>query len=148
MGLMDVLKGMQHGPHGQPRPGGTGAGTVTGMWPITMAILGLLAYKAVKSWGGGQQEAPAGAGRPAYPPAGGNVKVAAPEASGGGLSDLLKGGLGGLLAGGAAGSILGGGLNDLLQQLQQACLHEDAHSWIGREHNKRSAPNELSNDFH
>src|SRR5712672_3057715 len=75
-----------------------------------MAILGLLAYKAVKSLGGGQQEAPAGAGRPPYPPAGGNVKVAAPEASGGGLSDLLKGGLGGLgglLAGGTAGSVLG-----------------------------------------
>src|SRR5260370_40034794 len=97
MGLMDVLKGMQHGPHGQPPPGGTGtgtgAGTGTGMSPITMAILGLLAYKAVKSFGGGPQEAPAGAGRAPYPPAGGNVKLAAPEASGGGLSDLRKGGL-------------------------------------------------------
>src|SRR5260370_25170294 len=150
MGLMDVLKGMQHGPHGQPPPSGTGTGTGTGtgMSPITMAILGLLAYKAVKSFGGGQQEAPAGAGRAPYPPAGGNVKVAAPEASGGALSDLLKGGLGGLLAGGAAGSILGGGLNDLLKQLQPSRHHEEATSWIGREHNKRSAPNELSNDFH
>jgi len=118
------------------------------MSPITMAILGLLAYKAVKSFGGGQQEAPAGAGRAPYPPAGGNVKVAAPEASGGGLSDLLKGGLGGLgglLAGGAAGSILGGGLNDLLKQLQQSGLHEETNSWVGSGPNKTIAPNDLAN---
>jgi len=57
MGLMDVLKGMQYGPHGAPRSGtgsgtgtgtGSSAGTGTGMSPITMAILGLLAYKALK----------------------------------------------------------------------------------------------------
>jgi uncharacterized protein YidB (DUF937 family) len=57
MGLMDVLKGMQYGPHGAPRTGtgsgtgtgtGSSAGTGTGMSPITMAILGLLAYKALK----------------------------------------------------------------------------------------------------
>ena len=149
MGLIDVLKGMQHGPHGQPPPTGTGTstGTGTGMSPITMAILGLLAYKAVKSFGGGQQEAPAGAGRAPYPPAGGNVKVAAPEASGGGLSDLLKGGLGGLgglLAGGTAGSILGGGLNDLLKQLQHSGLHEETNSWVGSGPNKTIAPNDLA----
>jgi uncharacterized protein YidB (DUF937 family) len=150
MGLMDVLRGMQHGPHGQPPPtgSGSGTGTGTGMSPITMAILGLLAYKAVKSMGGAQQEAPAGAdagaGRLPYPPASGNVKVAAPEASGGGLSDLLKGGLGGLLAGGTAGSILGGGLNDLLKQLQQSGLHEEANSWIGSGPNKTIAPNDLA----
>jgi uncharacterized protein YidB (DUF937 family) len=111
-----------------------------------MAILGLLAYKAVKSMGGAQQEAPAGAGagRLPYPPAGGNVKAAAPEASGGGLSDLLKGGLGGLLAGGTAGSILGGGLNDLLKQLQQSGLREEANSWIGSGPNKTIAPNDLA----
>src|SRR5215510_7299947 len=126
MGLMDVLKGMQHGPHGQPPPTPpSGSGSAgTGMSPITMAILGLLAYKAMRSFGGGQTEAPAGAGRPPYPPAGGNIRVAAPEDSGGGLGDLLKGGLGGLLAGGAAGSILGGGLNDLLKQLQDSGHHE------------------------
>ncbi len=117
------------------------------MSPITMAILGLLAYKAVKSFGGGQQEAPAGAGRAPYPLAGGNVKVAAPEASGGGLSDLLKGGLGGLgglLAGGTAGSVLGGGLNDLLKQLQQSGHHEETNSWVGSGPNKTIAPNDLA----
>ncbi len=40
MGLLDVLNGMQQGPRGA-RSGG-------GMSPITMAILALLAYKAVK----------------------------------------------------------------------------------------------------
>ena len=147
MGLMDVLRGMQHGPHGQPPSGGTGtgSGTGTGMSPITMAILGLLAYKAVKSIGGAQQEAPAGAGRSPAPPASGNVNVATREEAGGGLSDLLKGGLGGLLGGGAAGSILGGGLNDLLKQLQQSGLHEEANSWIGSGPNKTIAPNDLAN---
>ena len=46
MGLMDVLKGMQNGPHGQRGPS-AGSG---GMSPITMAVLGLLAYKALKSF--------------------------------------------------------------------------------------------------
>src|SRR5713101_7307216 len=147
MGLMDVLKGMQHGPHGQPplgQPPLGGGSASTGMSPITMAILGLLAYKAVKSFGGGQPEAPAGGGRPPYPQAGGNVKVATPEESGGGLGDLLKGWLGGLLAGGAAGSILGGGLNDLVKQLQQRGLGDAADSWIGAGPNKTIAPNDLA----
>ena len=50
MGLIDVLNGMQNGPRGQRAPG-TGSG---GMSPIAMAILGLLAFKAVKSFTGGQ----------------------------------------------------------------------------------------------
>ena len=44
MGIIDVLNGMQNGPRGQ-RDTSSGSG---GMSPITMAILGLLAYKAVK----------------------------------------------------------------------------------------------------
>jgi uncharacterized protein YidB (DUF937 family) len=115
------------------------------MSPITMAILGLLAYKAMKSFGGEQGAAPSPAGRAPSPPAGGNVQVATAEEAGGGLADLLRGGLGGLLAGGAAaGSILGGGLNDLLKQLQQSGLHEEANSWIGTGPNKTIAPNDLA----
>jgi uncharacterized protein YidB (DUF937 family) len=78
MGLMDVLRGMQYGPHGQPgsRSGtgsGTGTGTGstgstgstgTGMSPITVAILGLLAYKALKSITHQSEPAPAGGPRP------------------------------------------------------------------------------------
>jgi len=150
MGLMDVLNGMQNGPHGRPAPGSASSG---GMSPITMAILGLLAYKAIKSFGGGQPSAtPSGAGRPApYPPAGGNINAGMPGApgggglGGGGIGDLLKGGLGGLLAGGAAGSILGGGLNDLVKQLQQKGLGDAANSWIGTGPNKPVGPNDLAN---
>ena len=56
MGLLDVLNGMQNGPRGQ-RTSGSGSG---GMSPITMAVLGLIAYKAIKSFSGGQSSAPAG----------------------------------------------------------------------------------------
>src|SRR4029077_14198437 len=45
MGLLDVFNGMQNGPRGNRGLGG-------GMSPITMALLGLLAYKAVKSFRG------------------------------------------------------------------------------------------------
>jgi len=144
LGLMDVIKGMQHGPHGQPAPSPGSGSAGTGMSPIAMAILGLLAYKAMKSFGGGQPDAPSGAGRPPYPPAGGNIDVRTREESSGGLGDLLKGGLGGLLAGGAAGSILGGGLNDLVKQLQQRGLGDAANSWIGTGPNKAVAPNDLA----
>jgi uncharacterized protein YidB (DUF937 family) len=142
MGLMDVLNGMRHGPHGQPGPSSGGAGG--GMSPITMAILGLLAYKAMKSFGGGQPDTPSAADRAAYPPDRGNVDVGMPGGSGGGLGDLLKGGLGGLLAGGGAGSILGGGLNDLMRQLQQHGLGDAANSWIATGPNRAIDPNDLA----
>jgi uncharacterized protein YidB (DUF937 family) len=160
MGLMDVLRGMQHGPQGQPPYGPQGQPPPApqrggaGMSPVTMAILGLLAYKAMKSFGGEQSSAPSPAGgRPSQPP-GDDINVASGEdtggaataqETGGGLGGLLKGGLGGLLTGGAAGSILGGGLNDLVKQLQQSGLHEEANSWIGSGPNKTIAPNDLGN---
>ena len=47
MGLLDVLNGMQNGPHGQSTPSSqSGSG---GMSPMTMAILGLLAGGAAGS---------------------------------------------------------------------------------------------------
>jgi uncharacterized protein YidB (DUF937 family) len=148
---MDVLRGMQHGPHGQPTPSaGSPPSGGAGMSPITMAILGLLAYKAVKGLaGGGQAEAPGGAGRAPQPSAAGDVDVATRAETGGGetggtLADLFKGGLGGLLSGGAAGGILGGGLKDLLKQLQQSGLEDEAKSWIGTGPNKTIAPNDLA----
>jgi uncharacterized protein YidB (DUF937 family) len=137
MGLLDVLNGMQNGPRGQRDPSSSSGG----MSPITMAILGLLAYKAVKSFTGGQPST-----RPPSPgalPGGGSTTAGLPG-SGGGLGDLLKGGLGGLLAGGAAGSVLSGGLNDLLKQFQQSGHGETANSWIGTEPNKAISPNDLA----
>jgi len=134
MGLLDVLNGMQNGPRGQRDPSSSGGG----MSPITMAILGLLAYKAVKSFTGGQPSA--------QPPSPGALPAgsAGLPGSSGGLGDLLKGGLGSLLAGGAAGSVLSGGLNDLLKQFQQSGHSDTANSWVGTGPNKAISPNDLA----
>jgi uncharacterized protein YidB (DUF937 family) len=144
MGLADVLNGMQNGPRGQrtAAPGSSGGG----MSPMTMALLGLLAFKAIKSFTGGQPNA--APTKPGTQPAGTTVTPAgSPASSGstGGLGDLLKGGLGGLLAGGAAGSVVSGGLNDLLKQFQQNGHGEVAQSWIGSGPNKTISPDNLAN---
>ena len=143
MGLIDVLNGMQNGPHGQTDPNASPSAGSGGMSPITMAILGLLAYKAVKSFTGSQQPSPAPA-NPRVQPGVKPTSVNVPESSGG-LSDLMKGGLGGLLAGGAAGSILSGGLNDLLKQFQQNGQGDAVDSWVGTGPNKPIPPKDLAN---
>ncbi|CAN5904346.1 YidB family protein [soil metagenome] len=117
MGLLDVLTGMRNGPRG----GSSGSG---GMSPITMALMGLLAYKAVKGFS--SSSAPASG-------------MAAPR---GGLGDLLQGGLGGAGIGGLGG-ILSGGLGDLLKQFQGAGKAEVADSWVGAGENKPIAPADL-----
>jgi uncharacterized protein YidB (DUF937 family) len=173
MGLLDILNGMQNGPRGGSAPAGSEKSG--GMSPITMAILGLLAWKAMKHLTGGQA-APADAGHKADPAAlpnagggglgdllggvlggrsagggaGGGLGdllggVLGGRSAGGGLGDLLKGGLGGALAGGAAGSVLSGGLNDLLNQLQQGGHKDAADSWVSKGENKQIAPNDLAN---
>jgi len=137
MGLLDVLNGMQQGPRGPSNPDAQSSG---GMSPMTMAILGLLAWKAVKHLSGGQPGA-----SPAPAPAPGTVKAGMPGGGmGGGLGDVLKGGLGGLLAGGAAGSVISGGLGDLLKQLQQNGQGEAANSWVGTGPNKQISPGDLA----
>ncbi len=140
MGLLDVINGMQNGPRGQSTPAPTGKSG--GISPIAMAILGLLAFKAVKSFTGGQPSAqPASPGAPS---AAGGTANAGLSGNGGGLGDLLKGGLGGLLAGGAAGSVLSGGLNDLLKQFQQSGHSDTASSWVGTGPNKAISPSDLA----
>jgi uncharacterized protein YidB (DUF937 family) len=131
MGLIDVLNGMQNGPHG-PRGSSTGSGG--GMSPLTMAVLGLLAYKAVKSFTSQPGAAPAAPAAPG----------SSQSAGGGGLGDLLKNGLGGLLAGGAAGSVLSGGLNDLLKQFQQNGQGDVAKSWVDNGPNKAISTDDLA----
>ena len=114
MGLLDGILG------GGMRRGG-------GMSPITMALLGLLAYKTFKGknlsdmFGGGTT-------------AGGQA---------GGLGGLLQGGLGGLLGGGALGGILSGGLGDILKQFQTNGLGDKADSWVSTGENKPIQPTEL-----
>ena len=143
MGLLDVLNGMQNGPHGS-KDSAPAAQSSGGMSPMTMAILALLAYKAVKhvSSGSGTSTAPSTpASLPKTIPASlpnANTTAAA-AASGGGLGGLL----GGLLAGGAAGSVLSGGLGDLLKQLQDAGHGDTANSWVDTGPNKHIAPKDL-----
>jgi uncharacterized protein YidB (DUF937 family) len=131
MGLLDVLNGMQQGPRG---PSGPSAPSSGGMSPMTMAILGLLAWKAVKHLTASQ---PGAVPQPAPSSGGGGM--------GGGLGDVLKGPLGGLLAGGAAGSVISGGLGDVLKQLQQGGHSDTANSWVGKGDNKPIAPGDLAN---
>jgi uncharacterized protein YidB (DUF937 family) len=136
MGLLDVLNGMQNGPRGPSNPSAQSGG---GMSPMTMAILGLLAWKAVKHLTAGQ---PGASPAPTPAPTPGNSANAG--VPGGGLGGLLQGGLGGLLAGGAAGSVISGGLGDLLKQLQQNGHGETANSWVSPGPNKQIAPGDLA----
>jgi uncharacterized protein YidB (DUF937 family) len=92
---------MQNGPRGQRQPTPPGQGG--GMSPIMMALLGLLAYKAMKGFGGGG----ASAGTPPSLPPGTRTAE-----GGGGLGDILGGMLGGPR--GSAGAPGGGGLGDIL----------------------------------
>jgi uncharacterized protein YidB (DUF937 family) len=166
MGLLDILNGMQNGPRGRRQPdSGSGGG---GMSPLTMALLGLLAYKALKHFGGGQSAAPGGAGRPGTlpgtPPPGGTANAGG---SGGGLGDVLggllggkslptggkpgaslnemfPGGLGGLLGGAAAGGVLSGGLDKLIKEFQASGQGKVAQSWVGTGPNQEIAPGDLA----
>jgi uncharacterized protein YidB (DUF937 family) len=116
MGVFDILA-----PGGQRR----------GMSPIMMALMGLLAYKALK-----------GKNQPGTQPGTQGGAGATPSAGGGGLGDLLSGGLGGLLGGGVGGA-LSGGLSDLLKTFQQNGQGDKADSWVARGDNKPIAPTEL-----
>jgi len=131
MGLLDVLNGMQQGPRG---PSTTESQSEGGMSPMTMAILGLLAWKAIKHLTGDQSGT---APQPTPQPA--------PSSSGGDLGSTLKGALGGLLAGGAAGSVISGGVGELLKQLEQSGHGDTAKSWVSPGPNKSISPNDLAN---
>jgi uncharacterized protein YidB (DUF937 family) len=151
MGLLDVLNGMQNGPRGPSDPNAKSSG----MSPMTMAILGLLAWKAVKHLTAGSGQ-PSATPAPAPSPAGGStgglggalggvLGGGGGGLGGGGLGDILKGNLGGILGGAAAGSVISGGLGDLLKQLQQNGHSETANSWVSPGPNKQIAPGDLAN---
>jgi uncharacterized protein YidB (DUF937 family) len=139
MGLLDVLNGMQNGPRGPSNPS---ASAPSGMSPMTMAILGLLAWKAVKHLTANNATTQSPAPAPA-PSTGGGLGGMLGGA--GGLGDILKGNLGGILGGAAAGSVISGGLGDLLKQFQQNGHGETASSWVSPGPNKQIAPDDLAN---
>ena len=138
MGLLDVLNGMQQGPRGSSTPSTQSGG---GMSPMTMAILALLAWKAVKHMTapGAAPAAPSPGATPAAP-----SPSSPPSNTSGGLGDILKGPLGGLLGGAAAGSVISGGLGDLMKQLQQGGQSDAANSWVGKGPNKAISPGDLA----
>ncbi|MGJ4890892.1 YidB family protein [Bradyrhizobium sp. HKCCYLRH3099] len=146
MGLLDILNGMQNGPNGPSHPTTQKSG---GMSPMTMAILALLAWKAVKHFSQNGQQ-PNAAPAPVPPPQptghqGGPLGGALGGGLGGGLGNIIAGGLGGLLAGGAAGSVLSGGLGDLLRQFQEKGHGDTANSWVSPGENKPISPGDLAN---
>jgi len=142
MGLLDILTGMQNGPHGNQSQPGQKSG---GMSPLMMALVGLLAYKAFKgssgpapsmptSGGGGLGDILGGllGGRPSGMPSG----MPSPGAGSGGLGDVLAGGLG--------GSVLSGGLGNLIKQMQQNGYGRQAQSWVGHGENEAIPPDDLA----
>jgi uncharacterized protein YidB (DUF937 family) len=119
MGLMDILNGMQNGPRGQRQPTGSAPPSSGGMSPMMMALLGLLAYKAVKHIGGqpagsgdqtrlppGQPPSTGGQVRPTSAPSAGTIQAGSP--TGGGFGDIL-----GSLFGGGPSSVRQGGSTPL-----------------------------------
>lgn len=129
MGLLDNVLG------GGSRSGG-------GMSPITMALLGLLAYRTFQGKGRLAEmlgRSPANAGTTGQ---GGG--------QGGGLGGLLQGGglggmLGGLLggSGGTGGGAISQGLGDLVRQFEQKGHGDKAQSWVSTGSNTPVAPAEL-----
>jgi uncharacterized protein YidB (DUF937 family) len=144
MGLLDILTGMRNGPGGAPQPQAPSGGGGMPTW--MMALLGLLAYKAIKGGGlgnaiggGTQRESRDDRALPAGPQVvglsdilggmfgGGRPGMAPTSQTGGGLGDLLggalgggrgtQGGLGGILGGLLAGGAAGGVLNGGLRHL-------------------------------
>jgi uncharacterized protein YidB (DUF937 family) len=152
MGLLDVINGMQQGPRGPSTPSSQSSG---GMSPMTMAILGLLAWKTFKHLTASQPGAATPPPTPMPAPSGGSVAggggglagggLTGGGLTGGGLGDILKGPLGGMLGGAAAGSVISGGLGDLLKQFQQGGHGETANSWVGGGPNKAISPGDLAN---
>jgi uncharacterized protein YidB (DUF937 family) len=133
MGLLDIIHGMENGPHGQRQPPSPGTTTGGGMSKTTMALLALLAYKAYKNFGAQTaQAAPSGS-----------------AAGGGSLADILgglfggSGTAGGPLGGVAPADVLSRGLANLVQDLQKGGQDEAVQSWVNRGPNQEIAPDKL-----
>jgi uncharacterized protein YidB (DUF937 family) len=124
-----------------------GGGSNRGMSPITMALVGLLAYRTLHGKGrladmlGMNHPAGSPGGAPPGQPAG--TPNPSPGGLGGMLSGLGGGGLGGLLGGVLGGGALSGGLQDLLNQFRQNGHGDKADSWVSGGTNKPVSAGEL-----
>jgi uncharacterized protein YidB (DUF937 family) len=120
MGLLDSVLG-----------GGFGARGGGGMSPLTMGLVGLLAYRTFQ--GKGRLADLLGRSAP-----NGGIAIPGQEAA------ATPGtGLGGLLGGGAAGGILSSGLQDLLGQFHKLGQGDTAQSWVSTGANKEITPTAL-----
>jgi uncharacterized protein YidB (DUF937 family) len=133
MGLSDVLNGMRNGPRGGTSP--STSGSSGGMSPITIGLLALLAYKALKG-SGALGNSPTEQPRAPVGPTSNSTRA------GGDGSDWLSG-LEKMIAGGGAGSVLSGGLGELVKKFQQTGQGQVAQSWIGTGSNRAVAPEDL-----
>jgi uncharacterized protein YidB (DUF937 family) len=107
-----------------------------GISPLTLALLGVLAYRTMH--GKGRLADMLGIHPEGTAPGGQPQAGAAPSDASGRL-----GGLGGLLGGVLGGSALSGGLQDLLKQFQQNGQGAKAQSWVSHGPNEPVAPHEL-----
>lgn len=131
MGLLDMLQGMTN-TSSAPAAGGR-----SGMSPVTMGLLALLAYKTVKGQG------PLGG---LFGQGAANAGTAPPASGGGGMFDWLQNALGGAAAGGAGGAggaLVSGGLGELVNRFQQSGLGGVAQSWVGDGPNESVSPNDV-----
>jgi uncharacterized protein YidB (DUF937 family) len=120
MGLFDLLTGRPDRMLG----GGGMFGRGGGMSPVTMGVLGLLAYKAIQGMN--------------KPDSGG---------IGGGIGDWLRKTFGDSGSTGGdrkAGGILSGGLRDLVGQFQQSGQGDVAKSWVDTGANRQITPDVLA----
>jgi uncharacterized protein YidB (DUF937 family) len=121
MGLLDMLG------NGGRRGGG-------GMSPMTMALVGLLAYRTLK--GKGRLADMLGTNRPGV--GGTGARPGGPLGGLGGMAGM--GGLGALLGGGA----LSGGLKDLLDRFRETGQENKAQSWVAAGDNEPIEASELA----
>jgi uncharacterized protein YidB (DUF937 family) len=133
MGMFDVLGGNR-------RSGGIS--------PIGLAVLGTVAYQALKKKGGlggmfGSTPG-ASAGATANPDPRAGIAPGQPAASSdpSAASGASAGGLGGLLSG-LGGGGLGSGLRDLLDRFRQSGHEDKAQSWVSTGANRPIATDEL-----
>ncbi|HVG51214.1 MAG TPA: YidB family protein [Xanthobacteraceae bacterium] len=140
MGLLDELLG---GALGGGTANAPSQQTSGGMSPVMMALMALMAYRAM-SGGGSKAQAPAqrASGNPLEDILGsvlGGGGGMGGARSGGGLGDIL----GEVLGGGALGNVLNGGLGEIIKQMQQNGQGDVADSWVGRGQNREINPRDL-----
>jgi len=133
MGVLDVINGMQNGPRGPSDPNTKG-----GMSPMTLAILGVLAYKRSNILPAAKRR------RVRLLRRHHSARRRTPTSLAAGSAicsrvDLVA------CSQRRAGSVISGGLGDLLRQFQQSGHGDTANSWVSSGPNKPISVDDLTN---